>query len=175
MLNIRQGVFETNSSSTHAIVIPHVLISEYINELKSWLNEYDKLKIHARSYGWEHQYYTNFFEKVEYIYTMFCVMDNYIYFEEYMRGLLNKHEIFCDIEFSNENDYYHIDHEDQLNLLYRKMIVNPQLIENFILSPLSFIVTGNDQDDEYKITDAYMKKNHPDILNKNFTIYFKDN
>lgn len=66
--NIRESVFETNSSSTHTVVLRNDIAYHY-NEYLCFpvdLNE-DKILIHIRTYGWEHDWLCFPIEKVAYL------------------------------------------------------------------------------------------------------------
>ena len=59
MIQIRRGVFETNSSSTHSVSISHKNSSYYDpSSLNVFIDEYDN-KVHVKfgEFGWEVESY----------------------------------------------------------------------------------------------------------------------
>lgn len=62
MKQIRQGVFETNSSSTHSVTISNA-------GDKYWMPKYLP-KIEFGEYGWEKRTYTDYTDKLSYVITM---------------------------------------------------------------------------------------------------------
>ena len=69
---IRRGVFETNSSSTHSVSVAHTNAQYYdSNILNAFIDEYDN-KVHVRfgEFGWEIENYSFPYDKLQYIVTM---------------------------------------------------------------------------------------------------------
>ena len=71
MKQIRNGVFETNSSSTHSVSISNKKSSYYD---RSCLNEYieydNKIHVTFGEFGWEIEHYYTPYNKLKYIVTM---------------------------------------------------------------------------------------------------------
>jgi hypothetical protein len=68
MIQIRQGVFETNSSSTHAISI-----CEYHSNVE--LPEVVKFESN-QEFGWEFENYTDVYSKADYLWLAICYKYN---------------------------------------------------------------------------------------------------
>lgn len=71
MKQIRNNVFETNSSSTHSIAISHKN-SYYYGEncLERYLDYDNKIHVEFGEFGWEVEHYSLPYEKLQYIVTM---------------------------------------------------------------------------------------------------------
>jgi len=72
MIQIRKGVFETNSSSTHSVSISRKNNKYYDpSNLNVFIDEYDN-KVHVKfgEFGWEIESYNLPYEKLQYIVTM---------------------------------------------------------------------------------------------------------
>lgn len=71
MKQVRNGVFETNSSSTHSVSISHKN-SNYYNEncLESYIDYDDKVHVRFGEFGWECESYNTPYEKLQYAVTM---------------------------------------------------------------------------------------------------------
>ena len=149
MINIRHGLFETNSSSTHAIciaksndglVIPNELIFTF------------------GDFGWDEHFDYDVVDKASYFYTAlyntydedikknFDDIKNHIYEVLYDAG--------CECEFIEPKmttyswaDSGYIDHQNEVAPWLHKLIKNDKLLFRFLFSPDSFIVTGNDNSD----------------------------
>lgn len=167
MKEIRRNIFETNSSSVHAIVIKNdgkVVIPNHIQEII----EFEDPEL---DFGWERAYYTEAREKLAYLY------EATVYFTD-LRPVLLRYadEIGIHVLTSNvESDWCHIDHADEFGDIY-KILKDIDSFKQFVFCPDSFITTGNDNDDmkEKDMTNVYF------VLNKysglpNYTVYRKGN
>ena len=148
---VRKNVFETNSSSTHAMSI---CLEGDIDTVPS------HLKVKGDYFGWEHEVISKPERKINYLYT--CLIIN-AYYEFYsnekmmirqvadiQNNLYDKlNELGCDAEFdSAKDDVYRmkhsqidIDHGDDVSSTYINQALNH--LDKF-LDHRSLIITGND-------------------------------
>lgn len=155
-IKIRRGIFETNSSSTHSIVI-----GNNNEDIKSML----PTEIHFGSgeFGWEIDSYTDTQNKANYLWT--GIVNNSMV-DEYRPKIeenLNKYGIECTFEetekrkssYDNKpydrfvnNNWYCIDHSYDL-IDFIEIVCNDEiLLLNYLFSNESCVATGNDNDDE---------------------------
>jgi hypothetical protein len=90
MIQIRQGVFETNSSSMHSIAIP--------KQTLDWADEYAYLIFQYGEFGWE-------FEQVDhlnYLYTALLYSDKRKEYIQHIKDVLDKYCPFCTYSFEDE-------------------------------------------------------------------------
>lgn len=110
---VRKGVFETNSSSCHSVVIvPDSKRSKiaftdwFVNGVENYINENGELEINLKDYGWKGAPVIGEYEKLCYLFTMF--MNN-----EKEKGklerYLRKHYDFNVLVFNGEDCY--VDHQ----------------------------------------------------------------
>lgn len=139
MINIRKGVFETNSSSVHTIVIqgnmPEIIYPIFICE---------------GNYGWEEEYLGIPEERASYFYTALCNCGEELHEPVHdarlkMMSLLPK-EIRYECEFENGEDCY-IDHCDELLPWLQDLIDDNDKFLRFIYGNESYVSTGNDNTD----------------------------
>lgn len=143
MKQIRRGVFETNSSSTHSICISKepVTIGKHIH-------------FGIGEYGWENDCVD---DTASYLYTaILCMHDSDELLEE-LKNILDKHSIEYEFE---EPSYYPDDPEDEYKYLRYGYIDHAYEARDFIDAVLSdedmlmrylfgssYIYTGNDNQD----------------------------
>lgn len=168
MVKIRQGMFETNSSSTHTIIVtdkncePGALVDFTIGE-----------------FGWGRSCLTTVDNKASYLYTMGCyVLNRDIYQDLY--EILCKYGVKCTCTvpavFDKEHhwlDNGYVDHggEDDSMKFVEDMLSHEKLLIRYLFSPESFVVTGNDNccENDYK---WYRSKIDVDYKHKE---YYKGN
>lgn len=75
MKQIRQGVFETNSSSTHSLTISG--IDKFIYPKFIPIIEFGE-------YGWEQEIYSDFTDKISYVITMLATINRIQKFEDFL-------------------------------------------------------------------------------------------
>lgn len=159
MRTIRAGVFETNSSSTHSLVISgHGDI-----DTQYTINGDGLLEIHPYRFGWEWEEYTAAWIKLTYIYLYIkdWVMGNRGYRtpdpdSPYMKLLEDvcKEQTGCVglIEIPDDDDGFYplgyIDHQSvedrDLDYLFEN---DGQSLRDFIFNKNSILKTGNDNED----------------------------
>ena len=151
-INKRNNVFETNSSSIHAICIDKKQPTYYPPHLSFRFGEF----------GWENECYNDYYANASYLYQALLGLTSqygskdYIgkYDEccEYIREVLAKHNVECDFE-TGEIDWHsymgngYIDHVNQLDEWFDDLMKDDDKLIRFIFSDNSYIVTGNDNDD----------------------------
>lgn len=149
MVKIRKGMFETNSSSTHTIIItdkncePGAIVDFRIGE-----------------FGWARRRLDTINEKASYLYTMGCeLLGRDIYQDLY--EVLCKYGVKCTCtkpaKFAKgvgwlDNGY--VDHcgDGDSGDFVRDLLAHEKLLIRYLFSPDSFVITGNDNcyEDEYK-------------------------
>ena len=164
MVKIRSGVFETNSSSTHTIVVterktePGAIVDFQIGE-----------------FGWEIERYASVDEKASYLYTLSCEQlgrDTYQDFYE----ILCKYGVKCTCSQpakfvkSSYSDYTYLDngyvdhcYEDDAKRFVEHMMNHEHALIKFLFSDESFVVTGNDNtwEDERERYQELCEANYP--------------
>ncbi len=169
---IRQGVFETNSSSTHSICIAKNAHLEIPKELHFEFGEF----------GWECNTLNSLQEKASYLYTGLIAENRKEDSDRIIEMLKSKgidvtveEPVYEDrsykdsegklVEYTSGVNIGYIDHSDDLKDFHEAICSDDDKVMNFLFSPLSFIITGNDNDDEdvsFKVDyeyDEYYKGN----------------
>lgn len=190
---IRKYVFETNSSSMHALVI-----SKSEEKLET------PTELHLAwdgSYSWENEVYTDQVNKFTYL----GILAAGIQEQEVNNELENYFEKLKEIGFTigdwedNEKEIkkkllknwdYYIDHGSEAYGAYMSIVYDKERLKRFMLSPKSFITTGNDNEDEsiwskpdamfklgltYEESDWGTKHYNIEPLEENYEIYHKGN
>lgn len=150
---IRMNVFETNSSSTHAICI-----AKDGYELK------DHIDFHTGEYGWECEEYEDLDNKASYLITAILSMDKEYADEklERLKSILDENKITYTIpeldvkswEYGGKKCYYYdiednyIDHVGELKTWLEDLLSDSDKLFRYLFGD-SIIITGNDNDDSY--------------------------
>ena len=139
MISIRKGVFETNSSSVHTIVIQ-----------KDPPKNIHPIKIQEDDYGWGLEFLQTPEERASYFYTALCDcgegLDEPVHDARLkMMSLLPK-DIRYECKFENGEDCY-IDHCDDLLPWLQDLIDDNDKFLRFIYGDKSYVRTGNDNTD----------------------------
>lgn len=141
-IQIRQGVFETNSSSIHAICIAKEL--GYPKELPK------ELIFYRDEFGWENEEYRLVEKKASYLYeAILCIYsDPYIKLKE-VEKILNKYGTKC--EFKNPDKLFegYIDHGSELRQFIEDLLSNEDKLMTYLFGD-SFIITGNDNNYDFQ-------------------------
>lgn len=152
---VRHGVYETNSSSTHSICIP----TEYEE-----LSIPDRVEFEFDEFGWEVDKLTSRSEKIKYLYTCLSyVKEDKL--KEYIQFIVNtlreygiedvyfdafEYSIYC---YNGKVKTYlkakdgYVDHGDEAREFVDAVCTNEQRLLNYLFSDKTFILTGNDNDD----------------------------
>jgi hypothetical protein len=155
-LQIRQGVFETNSSSTHAISICKYEGQPIPESIYFGFGEF----------GWDDEVYDDHESKAAYLWTAVC---GHYYYEDdkpkieeikaALTKILNDNGVKS-VEFAtgeyvesyNKEYKYlrfdgYIDHGWELIKWVENMLEDPDLLIGYLFNTESFVNTGNDNDD----------------------------
>ena len=165
---IRKGVFETNSSSVHAICI--ATEDEY--------KVFDELFFDWGEFGWEWETYDSTYERASYLWT---AINNFYWRKEQAEEIeaaknritevLAKHG--CKAEFAEpDTSKWHktgcIDHSGELGEFLEYVLVDEEGLLSYLFSDLSFIETGNDNDsDEDHYVNADVSYPHEEFYKGN--------
>lgn len=137
---IRRNLFETNSSSVHSIVITKESLSDIP----------ESLCITRKEFGWENRTYSDIEDRVSYLYTGILECFKNDEQERYINKLiefLEKFEIEVEIDHDNDSDWYGIDHVYELTDFIKDIFNDEDYLFNYLFSPTSYIMTGNDNED----------------------------
>ena len=163
-LQVRKGVFECNSSSTHSIAIANEQIpSVYLPE---------KCVFDYGEFGWEERTIETTEEKASYLYTsLYYVMyDDPALWKKYITFIfdtLTKHGVECEFNgtITTEVSIYnrsakpmlyfsqnirgdgYVDHGSNTREFVDAVCTHEDLLLSFLFSKKSFVMTGNDNDD----------------------------
>ncbi len=144
---IRKGVFETNSSSTHAICITRkdVGTSNLPNHITFTHGEF----------GGEFDVHEDTWNKASYLYQAICDLcygdDNQKKkMLNTLETLLKEYGIECEFEPDKDEEYGdgYIDHGSETEEFVNAVLADCDKLIKFLFGD-SFIVTGNDNSDEY--------------------------
>lgn len=152
---IRKNVFETNSSSTHAICVAKTNIKNIPEKIKVNLHDYE--------FGWERDKRDGVDEKVAYL--LIGILNNN-YIEKASKKVKKMFKILQengveDIKVSgleihlygsSKEPYFdtydgYVDHSSELEDFVNILLENSELLIEFLFNEDSFILTGNDNDD----------------------------
>ncbi len=153
MKKIRKGIFETNSSSTHTLVISTGDI----------MNIESPLVFRFGEFGWEFEEYSCPADRASYLWTYF-VYNYYDYdkksyekvyeWRDKLKNVLESEGIECEFEDPETNDTGYIDHGSELQGLFEDMIDNDHdKLMRYLFGAESTIYTGNDNTDEGQYDD----------------------
>lgn len=177
MHQIREGIFETNSSSTHVLSVT----AKHMNELKIPETVYVDEDV---EFGWENETYDDVSSKLSYLYIL-C--------DYYKNGDQNTKESpnwirICallevigvkNIKYDKDEDNKwggYIDHGNEAYGFLEELLKMPDLLYSFLFSDSSFIETGNDNDDVLR--DKYIDDDDYDFDPKKIPgdyVYIKNN
>lgn len=152
---VRKSIFETNSSSTHSIVV-----GNNGEDIYSGLPE--RLEFHGDEFGWEHRLHTDTQTKADYLFTSLLYMDEegtpYEYMER-IKEILAKWNIeatFDEIEekrydsgyvcYEVKDKFCYVDHGDGNKDLVKELCEDEAKLMNYLFSNGSYVETSNDND-----------------------------
>ena len=168
MVKIRKGMFETNSSSTHTIIVtdqktePGNLVDFAIGE-----------------FGWECSVLNTINEKASYLYTMACELLNEDVYPR-LYDMLIKYGVECSCSEParfdkkyNCLDNGYVDHctDGDAENFVNRMLSHEHALIKYLFSDESFVITGNDNcdEEEYKWMEEQADVDYP------HTTYYKGN
>ena len=147
MINIRNNLFETNSSSVHAICWSKNNDWEIPNTLHFGFGEY----------GWDNRVLKSTYELANYLYTALCSLYGYKKLSDYTNYIydtLGKYGCECTfaepstVEWGYFNSGY-VDHSYELIPFIESLRKSEKKLLRFLFSPKSFIMTGNDNSENF--------------------------
>ena len=158
MKRIRKGIFETNSSSTHALCITKDNDNIEIPKTIS-------INIDEFEFGWSYEEWDSAEDKIAYF---ILGILNISYNEGIGKGATILEEFINDLKefgiekidiegirfYHYENQYYfesegYVDHASELLYFIKEMMANKESLKRFLFSRDSFILGGNDNDEGY--------------------------
>lgn len=133
---VRDSVFETNSSSVHALIVSPDTMRDYPATLTFTTNDF----------GWETELYNTCFERAAYLWTYVtssCHNDNerLAQYRDVLIDVCERNGV--DVEFSRNEDGY-IDHSGELSSFVKEIFDDTDLLEAFLFGDGSAVCTGND-------------------------------
>lgn len=143
-INIRHGVFETNSSSTHSISISSVskgiletLVPDDNGNLTITIN---------KCFGWEWEIYNESIIKVQYAAIACRDLDKM----DMLKEVVLEHTGAKALEFRFQpNGGNYIDHQSLDGPIMNDILGCKSDLKNFIFNPDVELITGNDNEDPY--------------------------
>ena len=172
MKQIRNGVFETNSSSVHAICISKTSDNYYVP---------DEIHFGFNDFGWQFDTYDTVSDKASYLWTAICSLyvdlESVELIKDKIEDWIKSSYPDINITFSMptkdekwnllEFDGY-IDHYGETRDFVDYVLENANNLFDYLFSDDSFVATGNDNSDDDIIP-------YNDINEDNYTIFWKGN
>lgn len=147
-IQIRQNVFETNSSSTHCISV----VCEGADTVGT---DISYLEFELGEFGWEWEKYNTIHSKASYLWTAIVHSPerNYEIDAERIRRWLEEEGIEVSFDYTKctWNDKYfegYVDHTEDLPPFIEYVLESKEHLISFLFDSNSCICTGNDNDDE---------------------------
>lgn len=152
-VQIRRGVFETNSSSVHSICIA----------TESNRSPLKTIYINAGDFGWEHDFLYSPSEKMSYLVTALYDSNAYdVATTDEMFGKLltwlKEEDIGYEVNIKKELARYrsglyysingYVDHAEGCGAFLDYVFASKENMLNYLFSPDSFIITGNDNEED---------------------------
>ena len=150
---VRKNIFETNSSSTHSIVVGN-------NGEDIYAGLPRKLEFHGDEFGWEHRLYTDTQTKADYLFTSLIYTDTPMEYVERIKSILAKWNIeteFDEIEekryesgyvcYEVKDKYCYVDHGTENKDLVKELCEDEAKLMNYLFSDGSYVETSNDNSD----------------------------
>lgn len=134
-IQIRNNVFETNSSSTHAICITKKHI--YPSDLP------EVIVFKHDEFGWEVRKLKSCKKRASYLYEAICSSSNKYDRLETLEKILNSYGIKCEFESPGDEYCGYIDHGYDLYDFVEDLLSDEDKLMTYLFGD-SFIVTGND-------------------------------
>lgn len=167
MIQIRSGVFETNSSSTHSICISKKPVD---------VSNGAYIDFHLGEYGWG----SGCVDIANYLYTAIACMGCYDGGKHLQRlkDILDSHDIRYEFETPSYNKWGltngYIDHDYNTQKFVDSVLNDEDLLMRCLFGD-SCVYTGNDNDSEDDDMCCVAFSDHPDHNSKNYDYFFKGN
>ena len=141
MVKIRSGMFETNSSSTHTIIVTDQKTDPGLF-----------VDFRMGDFGWKFSKLTTIDEKASYLYTAACCLYNRDVYQD-LYEVLVKYGVQCSCSKPAKSDQYgicngYVDHVDGVYRFVERMLGHEHALIKYLFSDESFVITGNDNCDE---------------------------
>lgn len=165
---IRRNVFETNSSSTHAICISNKSVAK--EDIPTFV------KFNHGKFGWEFEENDSISDRAAYLYQAICEV---CYYDdktksEYMdslRSALSKYGVTCEFDsYDKDDDSWevgYIDHGSETREFVDSVMNSDERLIRYLFGN-SIIITGNDNSDDY---EEYMSTHNFD----DYEVFYKGN
>ena len=158
MKQIRNGIFETNSSSTHAIVLADKNVPAG-----------PRVDFAIGEFGWEKKILNTTDEKASYLYTMACELEGKDVYQR-LYEMLVKYGVDVERsippkfgEYGLDNGY--VDHccDDDAHRFVNQMLSHEHALIRYLFSDQSFVITSNDNlwPDEYNPMEELSNVDYP--------------
>ena len=135
MRQVRQNVFETNSSSTHSICVTKNNILD---------NKVDEIYFRLDEFGWEYSILSTVDEKAAYLYTGLMSNEDYSLLDN-VKKILDRNKIEYDFQ-DKDSTYYYVDHSYELCDFLNDVCNDEDKLMRYLFSSESFVITANDND-----------------------------
>lgn len=169
---VRSNMFETNSSSVHAIVVNPSDVLPEANEIKD-------LYFELGEFGWEVKVYQTTRERASYLWTAICrncTEEERYRWCAYLDEVVNSKypDVKLDFQQPKDDDFYYVDHVSDLDEWLRDFRDNPEHILIFLFGEHSEIRTGNDNgyDDD---NGTYISESPDTDVPEGYRVYVKGN
>lgn len=173
MIQVRNGVFETNSSSQHTIAI-----SKHMPNVEDCRGA--TINFTLGEYGWE---FDTVVDTASYLYTALTELYNdwpyYSMDEKFVRAIshivdvLEKYGVQATFQtFTKDSDFY-IDHSYELIEFLSDIMVDDDMLIRFLLNHTSCVHTGNDNRDYDE--DAMCERGEHIKEDDDYRYYYKGN
>jgi len=150
---VRKSIFETNSSSTHSIVVG--------NNGEDIYNGLPKeLDFRGGEFGWDHELYTDTQSKADYLFTSLLYTETPLEYVERIKTILAKWNIEATFEeivekrydsgyvcYEVKDKFCYVDHGDGNEDLVKELCEDEAKLMNYLFSNGSYVETSNDNDD----------------------------
>lgn len=165
---VRQGVFETNSSSTHEICISKKNVAK--EDIPTFI------KFNHGEFGWGFDKYDRILERASYLYQAICDLcwgddktkSGYI---NSLYSTLSKYGVECefDLKDKDDNDWEigHIDHGDETREFVASVMHSEKRLLRYLFGD-SIIIVGNDNEEDF---GEYMSTHNFD----DYEVFYKGN
>lgn len=147
MKQIRRGIFETNSSSSHSISLAD---RDGLMDTLA-LDEKGNVVLNGGEFGWEEEQYSDAQSKASYmaIYAMDWAGKNKNKFIKILKDVIKKQTKCNDVIFNFSTDYdkdnwSYIDHQSVEDKDYDYLFEDEEKLRQFIFNPNSILTTDND-------------------------------
>ena len=172
MKQIRNGVFETNSSSVHAICIANTSNNYYVP---------DEIHFVFNDFGGQFDTYDTVSDKAAYLWTAICSLyvdlESVELIKDKIKDWIKSSYPDTDITFTMPtiNTKYeclrldgYIDHSNETREFVDYVLENANNLLDYLFNGDSFVATGNDESDDDVLP-------YNDINEDNYTIFWKGN